>query len=122
MYGWGQGQIVNQSAVNLKNKVQVEVSGCVLADNDICFRLRGTTDSHIGALVTIRNCAVYRSKIAVRMEDGIEDLKILNLGIGDGIERKYTTAGGEPKNLVNRGEFAALPYGQVIEKGVTPTR
>jgi len=120
MYGWGQGQIVNQAAVNLKNKVQVEVSGCVLADNDICFRLRGTTDSHTGALVIIRNCAVYRSKIAVRMEDAIENLRIENLGIGNGIERKYTTAAGKPQNLVNRGEFAAPPYPQAIKTGVRP--
>jgi hypothetical protein len=122
MYGWGDGQIVNQAALNLKNRVAVDVIGCVLADNDICFRLRGTTDKHDGALVTIRDCAVYRSKIAVRMEDAIEDLKIFNLGIGEGIARKYTTAAGKPQRLVNEGEFTPPPYRDVIRQGVRPPR
>ncbi|HUT89217.1 MAG TPA: right-handed parallel beta-helix repeat-containing protein [Thermoguttaceae bacterium] len=117
-HGWGNGQITNQAALNLKNHVEVEVVGCVLADNDICFRLRGDTGDRGGALVTIRNCAVYRSKLAVRMEDAIENLKILGLGIHDGIERKYRIVAGEPRGYVNQGEFSPPPYQQVIETGV----
>lgn len=122
MYGWGEGQITNQAALNLKNHVQVDVAGCVLADNDICFRLRGDTGSRGGALVTIRDCAVYRSKIAVRMEDAIENLKIFNLGIGDGILRSYQTAAGKPRGYVNQGEFTPPPYQQVINMGVRPRK
>ncbi len=118
MYGWGEGQIANQAALNLKNRVEVDVIGCVLADNDICFRLRGTTGKHDGALVTIRDCAVYRSKIAVRMEDAIEDLKIFNLGIGEGIVRKYTVAAGKPRRLVNQGEFTPPAYQDTVDRGV----
>ena len=89
MRGWGDGHIGNQAALNLKEHVRVDVMGCVLVDNDICFRLRGDTGVRGGALVTIRNCAVYRSKLAVRMENAIENLRILNLGVGSDVQRKY---------------------------------
>jgi hypothetical protein len=118
MHGWGGGQIANQAALNLKNHVQVDVTGCVLADNDICFRLRGDTDDFGGALVSIRRCAVYRSKIAVRLEDGIENLQVHGLGIGEGIEQKYRIVAGEPPGFVNQGEFAALPYREALKSGV----
>ena len=35
MYGWGDGQIVNESALNLKEHIEAEITGCVLLDNDI---------------------------------------------------------------------------------------
>ncbi|MFH1924586.1 MAG: right-handed parallel beta-helix repeat-containing protein [Planctomycetota bacterium] len=122
LYGWGDGQITNQAALNLKNHVRVEVVGCVLAENDIGFRLRGHTGDYGGAMVTLRDCAVYRSKIAVRMEDAIENLTIFNLGIGEGVERKYQTAAGEPRAYVNEGEFVPPPYSDVIQKGVHPPK
>ena len=120
MYGWGSGQITNQAALNLKNHVQADVTGCVLADNDVCFRLRGDTGKRGGALVTVQDCAVYRSKIAVRMEDAIENLKITRLGIGEGIGRKYQVVEGTPRGYVNQGEFAPPPYSQAIRTGVRP--
>jgi len=117
-YGWGDGQIANQAALNLKDHVQVTVEGCVFRDNDICFRLRGDTGERGGALVTIRDCAVYRSKIAVRMEDRIRDLKMLRLGIGPGIGRKYTVAGGKPVDLVSEGEYPAPAYEKAVAEGL----
>jgi hypothetical protein len=120
-YGWGDGQIRNQAALNLKDHVEVEVVNCVLADNDIAFRLRGDTGDRGGALVAIRNCAVYRSKLAVRTEDAIENLRILHLGMGEGIERKYQTVAGEPRGYVNQGEFNPPPYQEVIRMGVRPS-
>lgn len=120
-HGWGDGQITDQAALNLKNHVEVDVVGCVLADNDIGFRLRGDTGERGGALVTIRDCAVYRSKLAVRMEDAIENLRILGLGIGEGVRRKYRIVAGEPRGYVNQGEFTPLPYRQAIESGVGAT-
>ena len=120
LYGWGDGQIGMLAALNLKNHVEVDVIGCVLADNDVCFRLRGHTGRYGGAMVNVRNCAVYRSKIAVRMEDAIENLKVLNLGIGEGIQRKYQTAAGKPRGYVNEGEFSPPPYEQVVKTGVQP--
>jgi len=118
MHGWGDGQISTQAAMNLKDHVQVEVAGCVLADNEICFRLRGDTGERGGALVSIRDCAVYRSKVAVRMEDGIENLQILRLGIGEGIEQKYRSVAGEPRGYVNQGEFTPPAYPQAVRFGV----
>jgi hypothetical protein len=119
-YGWGEGQIDCQAALNLKNHVEVEVAGCVLADNDVCFRLRGDTGEVGGALVRLRNCAVYRSRIAVRMEDAIENLRIFNLGIGDGIQRKYQVAAGRPRGYVNQGEFTPPPSQEAVRTGVHP--
>ena len=60
-YGWGDGQIDTQAALNIKENVQVLIESCVLRDNDFCFRVRGDTGERGGALVTIRDCAVYRS-------------------------------------------------------------
>ena len=120
MVGWGDGQISNQAALNLKNHVQVDVIGCVLADNDICFRLRGDTGEYGGALVNVQDCAVYRSQTAVRLEDALENLKITRLGIGEGIQRKYQVVAGEPRGYVNQGEFTPPPYATAIRTGVGP--
>lgn len=78
----------------MKNHVDVTVQRCLFRDNEICFRLRGGSGAYGGALVTIEDCAVYDSSVAVRIEDGIRDLKIHRLGIGDGITRKIRMAGG----------------------------
>ncbi len=116
--GWGEGYIQNQAALNLKENVEVTVEGCVFRDNDICFRLRGGSGERGGALVTIQDCAVYQSKIAIRMEDNIRDLKIYRLGFGEGIGRKYTIAGGVGPGYENQGEYVAPPYEQAMKEGV----
>jgi hypothetical protein len=78
MYGWNQpGQIGNMAALNLKNHVQVTVEHCVLRDNEICFRLRGGAGELGGAHVQINNCALYESAVAIRAENGIENLTAL---------------------------------------------
>jgi hypothetical protein len=120
MYGFGDGQIVNQAALNLKENIQAEVTGCVLAENDICFRLRGDTGPRGGALVTIRDCAIYRSKIGLRMEDAIENLRVEHLGVARDVLRPYTTAAGDPRAYVNQGQFVPPPMGEVVRDGVKP--
>lgn len=117
-YGWGNGQINNQAALNLKNHVEVTVEGCVFRNNEICFRLRGPSGDRGGARVTVRDCAVYQSNVAVRMEDKIRDLKILRLGIGPGIGRKYVVAGGIGAGYENTGEHAARPFEQAVREGI----
>ena len=119
-YGWGDGQISTQAALNLKEQIEVTVENCVFRDNDICFRLRGDTGRKGGALVTIRNCAVYRSDLAVRMEDRIANLTIERLGIGDGIRRKYQFVGGRGPGYVNRGEYRAPPFEQALVRLYNP--
>jgi hypothetical protein len=97
IYGWNQpGQMTNMAALNLKNHVEARVENCLLRDNEICFRLRGGADEYGGALVTIDNCLVYDSLVAVRAENSIRDLKINRLGIGASIKTKFLAAGGGP--------------------------
>ena len=119
-YGYGQGQISNQAALNLKNHVDVTVENCVLADNDICFRLRGRSNNDLrdlgGAEVRITDCAVYRSKVAVRLENNIADLKITNLAFGQKIDRKYDGTPGP--GYQNTGERQAPPYETAILHGL----
>ena len=122
MYGWKQpGQIGNLAALNLKNHVQATVSNCVFRDNEICFRLRGGEGDRGGAHVTIDNCAVYDSVVAVRAEDKIENLKIKRLGIGHGIQRKLQAAGGGTgSGYENLHEHTPPPYEKVLEQGLLP--
>lgn len=121
-YGWGQGQIQNQAALNLKNNVQVAVENCVFRDNDICFRVRGP-GKHGGALVTIMDCALYRSKIGARVEDKIQNLKIYGLAFGKEIGKKYLlTGGGYGAGHENIGEFPAPKYEEVLKRGVKAQR
>jgi hypothetical protein len=121
LHGWNQpGQIGNLAAINLKENVHARVEHCLFRDNEICFRLRGP-GSRGGALVEVKDCAVYDSKIGVRMEDKIRDLKIERLGFGPGVERKYTMAGGGVgPGYQNTGEHQAPPFEQILQKGFAP--
>jgi hypothetical protein len=82
------------AALNLKNHVEARVENCLFRDNEICLRLRGGTGEYGGALVTAERCAFYDSAVAVRVEDGIRDLKLRGLAIGGGVGRKFVSAGG----------------------------
>jgi len=117
-YGWNQpGQISLMAAINAKEHVRVLVENCVFRNNEVCFRLRGPT-SRGGALVTIRNCVVYDSRVAVRMEDNIRDLRIERLGFGPGVVRRYHQVGRGPwPGLEIHGEYAAPPFEQLLRRG-----
>jgi VanZ family protein len=119
-YGWGEGQIANQAALNLKDNVDVRVENCAFRNNDICFRLRGEASARRGgALVTIQRCAVYDSLLAARMEDRISHLKIRRLGIGDGVRQKYYIDKGKiGPGYENTGEFKPPTFEAVIRDGV----
>ena len=119
-YGWGQGQIKVQAALNIKENVSVTVDGCVLHSNDVCFRLRGGTGERGGAEVQIKDCAIYSSLVGVRMEDKIEGLQIQGLAVGDGVPRVYQVAEGVGPGYVNTGQRKARPYKDVIKYGVVP--
>ena len=120
MYGWNQpGQMSNMAALNLKNHIEATVEHCVLRDNEICFRVRGGAGDRGGARVTIHNCAVYDSLVAVRAEDKIEDLKIKRLGFGDDVRRKFQAAGGgvgAGYEMVD--EYSPPPYATVLRSGL----
>lgn len=118
MYGWGDGQIDVQAALNLKDHVRVEVIDSIIAESEIAFRLRGDVGGgRGGARVTIRNCAVYDSEKALRLEDGIENLKVLGLGIGPGVQRKQQIVAGQPRGMIYRGEFTPPSYERAVRCG-----
>ncbi len=119
-WGWQQGQIKNQAALNIKENVNVTIEGCVFRFNDICFRLRGDVGNRGGATVQIKDCAIYNSLVGVRMEDKIENLRIEGLAVGGGVKKTYQMAGGVGRGYVNTGQRTALPYKEVIVRGVTP--
>jgi hypothetical protein len=119
MYGWNQpGTISLLAALNLKENVHAEIENCVFRDNQVCFRLRGPTRRG-GAEVTIKRCAIFQSAVGVRMEDGIENLKILGIGFGKDVARKFRSVSGKPRGLVIEGVFQANSYEATIQKGVT---
>jgi hypothetical protein len=119
MYGWNQpSQIGNMAALNLKNHVEVRVENCLFRDNEICFRVRGGTGEYGGAVVTIEDCAVYDSQVAVRAEDGVL-LKVIRLGLGDGIGKKLVSAGGGTgPGSENTGEFKPPPFERAVRAGL----
>jgi hypothetical protein len=121
MYGWNQpSQISNMAALNLKNHVQVRVENCLFRDNEICFRVRGGTGEYGGAAVTIDNCAVYDSQVAIRAEDAVS-LKVRRLGVGDGIKQKLVSAGGGTgPDYENLGESEPPPFEQAVKSGLSP--
>jgi hypothetical protein len=119
LFGWNQpGQISNLAALNLKNNVAATVEHCLMCDNEIAFRLRGGEGEYGGALVTITDCAIYGSAVAVRAEDKIRDLKIHRLGIGAGVKAKLVAAGGGTgPGYEYGGEFEPPPLEQAIRSG-----
>src|SRR5688572_26393926 len=94
MQGWGHGAIDNGAALNLKERVEALVDRCVFVENDIAFRCRGAGGNRESAWVTVRDCAVYRTSRVFRLESGVENVKIYNLALGEGISREYDRAPG----------------------------
>ncbi len=117
-YGWGNGQIENQAALNLKERVNVEVTNCVFRDNDICFRLRG---SRKNTLVSVKSCAIYRSKIAFRLEDNIRDVVIDGLAIGEDVGQVMVTVNMERGNVTNENQTYAPSYERALRLGLQPS-
>ncbi|MGC1272577.1 MAG: right-handed parallel beta-helix repeat-containing protein [Planctomycetaceae bacterium] len=119
MYGWGRGQIENQAAFNLKENLDASVENCVFHDNDICFRLRGDTGRG-NADVAIRRCAIYDSKIGIRTENRLANLRIDGLGIGEGVvERIHVDRGKIGAGFVMHNTFDAPPLESVLKDGVS---
>lgn len=118
-YGWEQGQIKNQAALNLKENVDARIENCVFHDNDVCFRLRGDTGRG-NADVTIRRCAIYDSKIGIRAENRLANLRIDGLGIGQGVaERMHVDRGKIGAGFVMQNIFNAPSLESVLTDGVS---
>lgn len=114
-HGWRKGgQVSNAAALNLKNHVEVRVENCVFYDNEIALRLRGGAGEFGGARVVAQDCAFYRSDYAVRLEDRIEDVKILNPLFGAGV--KFQVVGQAGAGLSIGGEREAPPLEELLKR------
>jgi hypothetical protein len=117
-HGWSQpGQIDMLAALNVKENVECTVERCLFYDNQVALRLRGP-GARGGALVHIKDCAIYDSQVGVRMEDRIENLTIEGLLFGPGVDRKYQqTDRGPWPGYRNTGEGVAPPLEQLRANG-----
>jgi hypothetical protein len=129
MQGWGHGAIDNGAALNLKESIQAVVERCVFVENDIAFRCRGAGGNRASAWVIVRDCTVYRTSRVFRLESGVENVKIHNLALGEGIGREYDRAPGPGAGFEVQGSrtapplrawpYQALPVGEVAEASTT---
>ena len=115
--GWNQpAQISTIAAINIKEHVEAEITQCVFSDNEVAFRLRGP-GGRGNALVTLKDCAVYDTQVAVRAEDRIENLKISGLAFGQGVKSRLEKHNGkELPGFINEGEHEAPPISDLIAK------
>src|SRR5688572_7262685 len=128
LQGWGMGAIDNGAALNLKEKVQAVIDRCVLVDNDIGFRCRGSLGS---AWVTARNCTVYRTARVFRLEEQVRNVRIYHLALGEGIGKLYDHALGPGTGFEASGSRKApvlavgsqhrLSVGEVVPPGTPPS-
>jgi len=85
-WGFQDGLITNMSAFNLKENVRVHLDRVTVWDSEIAFRLRGMTSSRPrGAQVTIVNTVIHSVDKAIRYEDGIDVVTILQSTFGGDI-------------------------------------
>lgn len=115
MHGWSQpSQIQNRAALNLKEHIDAEVSHCVFDDNEIAIRARGP-GGRGDARVTIRDCAIYRTQVGVRVEDMIQDLKITGMAHGPEVKSRVEFHKGKnPPGYSNTGEHEAPAISELI--------
>jgi len=118
LHGWNQpGQISNMAALNLKERVDAEVTDCIFRDNEIAFRVRGP-GKRGGARVTIVACAIYQADIGVRAEEGIELLKISGLAFGETVKQRIRFVDGQATaGFSSTGERTAPPLEVLLERG-----
>lgn len=113
-YGWRSDTSPNSPALNLKEKVSVQLEGNTLHDNFIGVQVRGLTDDN-GAHVTVASNVLYDNTTAVRYEDSATNLHVLNNTFGAGHTRIFqpvpnqTGAGPDFQVLNNLFEAATKP-------------
>jgi len=113
MHGWSQpSQIQNRAALNLKEHIDAEISHCVFDDSEIAIRGPGGRGD---ARVSIRDCAIYRTRVGVRAEDMIQDLKIADMAYGPDVTSRVAFHGS--KNMpghANTGGHEAPDISELI--------
>ncbi|MCA9401258.1 MAG: PKD domain-containing protein, partial [Candidatus Omnitrophica bacterium] len=92
-YGWDGDFISNGSALNLKENISAVIEGNTIYENSIGLRLRGRAND-TGAHVSVMNNVIYSNSRALRYEDGINQLHVLNNTFGSGNIIYFQNAGG----------------------------
>jgi len=87
--GFNSGWINNMAALNIKNDVTGVIERCVISDNVIAFRMRAPATG-----VVIRNCLTYDNQIAMRYEDGIQNLQLIHCTLADSSNTTFQDGGG----------------------------
>ena len=77
-YGWQNG-IPNMAALNIKEGVDAVFNRCTFYNNEIALRFRGPDPD-----ITIKNSLLYDNNRALRVEDGLANLKVYHNTFGDG--------------------------------------
>jgi hypothetical protein len=80
-WGFRGGLISNMAAFNLKENIDAVLDGVTVYDSEIAFRTRGP-GSNGGAWVRVQNAVVFDVDKAVRYEDDIAELAVLNSTFG----------------------------------------
>jgi hypothetical protein len=110
-WGFRGGLISNMAAFNLKENVDATLDRVSVFDSEIAFRTRGP-GTNGGAWVHIQNAVVYDVDKAVRYEDDIEQLDVLNVTLGSAVLAAFEAASAsatipDVRNLLVLG--ASLP-------------
>jgi hypothetical protein len=109
MKGWGHGAIGNGAALNLKEKIQAVIERCVFVENDIAFRCRGAGAERASAWITARDCTIYQTSRAFRLEANVENVKISGLALGEDVDRDFERAPGPGEGFEFTGKRTAPP-------------
>nr|AFB69895.1 putative secreted sugar hydrolase [uncultured bacterium] len=96
-WGFRNGLITNMAAFNIKEHVDAVIDRVTVHDSEIAFRLRGAPSG--GAWVALKNAVVYDVATAIRYEDDIQNLRIWNSTIGNGVGRVFQAAASKPYGL-----------------------
>jgi hypothetical protein len=118
LHGWSQpSQIQNRAALNLKEHIDAVIEQCVFDDNEIAIRARGP-GSRGGAHVVVRDCAIYRAAVGVRVEDAIEKLKLEGVAFGGGVVSRVAFHNGRDlPGYAMTGEREAPPMDRLLREG-----
>ncbi len=109
--GFRSTRIKNAAAFNIKNPVTCTLDGIKSWDNEIAMRLR------FPAKVDVFNSLFYKNKIAIRFEDDMKKLHILNNTFGAGTKKHLSKVGELPKDFkVINNLFSGKKIPKILNK------
>lgn len=108
------GYVDFPAAINVKENVDVVIEHCLFYNNHCALRLRGP-GKHGGAHVVVRDCYFYDCEVAIRMEDRLEQIEIINPHFGEGVRQRYQRVAGKPVQETITGEEEAPPLATLLK-------